>query len=153
MCEEHLCSPLASRRWRHLPDEGEQGWESIYATETSKKRRRWSCCRESAPAGAPGIESSLETHTHTHLSALRSVKETSVLPLLQVKLTVEVAAQQLQSECRPLLVVHWMNPDVTSHKRGNKLIVFYPGVVQITVEYLEKKSKSGFAKSHWPASL
>lgn len=56
-----------------------------------------------------------------------------------MKLTVEVAAQQLQSESRPLLVVHWMNPDVTSHKRGNKLVVFYPGVVQITVEYLEKK--------------
>lgn len=40
-CEkDHLRSPLASRRWRHLPDEGERGWESSYATETSKKRRR-----------------------------------------------------------------------------------------------------------------
>lgn len=55
-----------------------------------------------------------------------------------MKLTVEVAAQQLQSESRPLFVVHWMNPDVASHKRGGKAIVFYPGIVQISVEYLEK---------------
>lgn len=62
-----------------------------------------------------------------------------MLLLLPVKLTVEVAAQQLQPEGRPLLVVHWMNPDVTSHKRGNKLVVFDPGVVQITVKYLGEK--------------
>lgn len=60
-----------------------------------------------------------------------------MLALLQVQLTVEVAAQQLQSEGRPLLVVHWVKPDVTSHKRGNKVVAFYPGVVQITVECLE----------------
>lgn len=63
-----------------------------------------------------------------------------------MKLTVEVAAQQLQSEGRPLLVVHWMNPDVTSHKRGNKLVVSYPGVVHITVEYLEKKEQIRFCQ-------
>lgn len=36
-----------------------------------------------------------------------------------------------------MLVVHWVKPDVTSHKRGNKVVAFYPGVVQITFECLE----------------
>lgn len=58
-----------------------------------------------------------------------------------MKLTVEVTAQQLHPEGRPLLVVHWMDPDVARHKRGDKVVVFYPGVVQITVEHLGKNKE------------
>lgn len=155
MCKEHLCSPLASRRWCRLPDEGERGWESTYATETSMKRRRWSCCRESAPAGGQGVESSLETHKHTH--------RTVSTPVSGINVTTSAPAGETdcwgRSPAAPgggqafawsPLVESWCNEPQTGEQIGCFLSWSCPDYRGISGK---NPSKSGFAKSHWTTCL
>lgn len=58
--------------------------------------------------------------------------------LLKVKLTIEIAAQQLQSESRPLPIVHWMNPDVSSNKWWSKEIFLHLRVIHVAMKYLKQ---------------
>lgn len=59
--------------------------------------------------------------------------------LLQVKLTVKITAQQLQSESRPLLKVYWLNSDIASHKWWGKMVVFYLGAVHVAIKNLKER--------------
>lgn len=137
-----VCSPLVSRRWLRPPDGAVRGWgSSSTADETSKMWRHWSCCQESASSGAREGASSLVTHTqpNTRCPSQHFPAVKWSLRYCLVQLTVEIAAQQLQSESRLLHKNQWLNPDVASHKRWREVVVFHPGAVQVAVKYLKER--------------
>ncbi len=54
-----------------------------------------------------------------------------------MKLTVEIAAQQLQPESRSQLKVLWLNPDVAGNKWRSQAVVFHLRAVHVAVKYLK----------------
>lgn len=54
-----------------------------------------------------------------------------------MKLTVQIAAQQLQPQGRLLLEVHRLKPDVASHKWWGEAVVFHLGAVHVAIKYLK----------------
>lgn len=62
-----------------------------------------------------------------------------------MQLTVEIAAEQLQTESRLLDKVYRLNPDVASHKWCREGVGFHTGAVHIAIKYLKQSHTNSFS--------